>query len=76
MYRPEDVDKRVHSSCYEHLKTNTFRDDTAFSDFPMPSDYPPNPTHRQVIIRFRFLFALISNKDFIVFRKLCRAFCN
>ena len=64
VYRPEEVDVRVHSSCYEHLKTNTFRDQTAFSDYPMPDpDYPNFPSHYQV--RYRF-YACSSQSAFDV----------
>lgn len=36
------------SACYETLEINTSCPRMAFSDFPMPADYPPYASHEQV----------------------------
>src|SRR5438445_7199246 len=38
-------DERDKTACYRSLQTNTSRTRTAFSDFPMPLDYPDYPGH-------------------------------
>lgn len=35
------------SACYDHLEINTSVRRMAFSDFPMPADYPPYARHDQ-----------------------------
>jgi cation diffusion facilitator CzcD-associated flavoprotein CzcO len=40
------------SACYESLEINTSGPRMAFSDFPMPADYPPYARHDQVAAYF------------------------
>ncbi|WP_448853410.1 flavin-containing monooxygenase [Corynebacterium frankenforstense] len=40
------------SACYDHLEINTSVRRMAFSDFPMPADYPPYARHDQVAAYF------------------------
>lgn len=40
------------SACYETLEINTSCPRMAFSDFPMPEDYPPYARHDQVLAYF------------------------
>ncbi len=40
------------SSAYRSLHINTSRDRMAYSDFPMPADYPDFPHHTQVAAYF------------------------
>ncbi len=40
------------SACYETLEINTSCPRMAFSDFPMPADYPPYAKHHQVAAYF------------------------
>jgi len=40
------------SPAYRSLHTNTSRDRTAFSDFPMPATYPDYPSHEQMLAYF------------------------
>src|SRR5579859_7803629 len=45
------------SGIYDSLRLNTSKSLTAFSDFPMPVDYPDYPDHRQFV---RYLDAVID----------------
>ena len=40
------------SPAYRSLRTNTSRDKTAYSDFPMPPSYPDYPTHADMAAYF------------------------
>lgn len=40
------------SAAYASLHINTSKTRMAFSDFPMPDDYPPYPHHRQILAYF------------------------
>ena len=40
------------SSAYRSLHINTSRDLMAYSDFPMPADYPDYPHHSQILAYF------------------------
>lgn len=49
------------SSAYRSLHINTNRDIMAYSDFPMPSDYPMFPHHSQII---KYFDAYVDNFGF------------
>lgn len=41
------------SAAYDSLHIDTSKERMAFSDFPMPADYPPYPHHSQIFAYFR-----------------------
>lgn len=48
-YRSLDDPFAAVSASYQSLRTNTTRDGTAFSDFPMPDSYPLFPAHHEIL---------------------------
>lgn len=55
------------SACYETLEINTSGPRMAFSDFPMPSDYPPYPRHDLVHAYFEKYVDHFGFRDKITF---------
>lgn len=56
------------SAAYRSLHINTSRDRMAFSDFPMPSDYPDFPHHSQIIAYFEQYARHFGLNERITFR--------
>lgn len=56
------------SACYETLEINTSCERMAFSDFPMPSDYPAYARHDQVHAYFEQYVSHFGFRDRITFR--------
>ncbi len=56
-----------HSACYETLEINTSCPRMAFSDFPMPADYPPYARHDQVHAYFEAYAEHFGFRDSITF---------
>ena len=56
------------SSAYWSLHINTSRDRMAYSDFPMPADYPDFPHHTQVAAYFDAYVDHFGLRDRITFR--------
>lgn len=55
------------SACYESLEINTSCPRMAFSDFPMPADYPPYARHDQVAAYFEAYVDHFGFRDRITF---------
>ena len=55
------------SSAYQSLHINTSRDRMAYSDFPMPADYPDFPHHTQVAAYFDAYVDHFSLRERITF---------
>lgn len=55
------------SACYETLEINTSGPRMAFSDFPMPRDYPPYARHDQVATYFNAYVDHFGFRDRITF---------
>jgi cation diffusion facilitator CzcD-associated flavoprotein CzcO len=55
------------SACYETLEINTSGPRMAFSDFPMPDDYPPYARHDQVAAYFNAYVDHFGFRDRITF---------
>jgi dimethylaniline monooxygenase (N-oxide forming) len=55
------------SAAYRDLHINTSRDRMAYSDFPMPADYPDYPHHSQIAAYFDKYVDLFGFRDKIVF---------
>lgn len=55
------------SACYETLEINTSCPRMAFSDFPMPDDYPPYASHDQVHAYFESYVDHFGFRDTITF---------
>lgn len=55
------------SACYETLEINTSTRRMAFSDFPMPPDYPPYAKHHQVAAYFEAYVDHFRFRDTITF---------
>ncbi|MBS1905851.1 MAG: NAD(P)-binding domain-containing protein [Actinobacteria bacterium] len=55
------------SACYETLEINTSCPRMAFSDFPMPADYPPYARHDQVHAYFEAYAAHFGFREAITF---------
>ncbi|MDV3222067.1 flavin-containing monooxygenase, partial [Intrasporangium sp.] len=55
------------SACYETLEINTSGPRMAFSDFPMPADYPPYARHDQVAAYFEAYIDHFALRDRITF---------
>src|SRR3954454_23854903 len=55
------------SSAYRSLHINTSRDRMAYSDFPMPADYPDYPHHTQIAAYFDDYVDHFGFRDRIVF---------
>ncbi len=55
------------SACYETLEINTSCPRMAFSDFPMPADYPPYARHDQVAAYFDAYVDHFALRDRITF---------
>jgi cation diffusion facilitator CzcD-associated flavoprotein CzcO len=55
------------SSAYQSLHINTSRDRMAYSDFPMPADYPDFPHHTQVAAYFDAYVDHFNVRDKITF---------
>lgn len=56
------------SPAYASLHTNTSKQKTAFSDFPMPDDYPDFPSHEQLLAYFERYVAHFGFRHTITFR--------
>jgi cation diffusion facilitator CzcD-associated flavoprotein CzcO len=56
------------SSAYRSLHINTSRDRMAYSDFPMPADYPDFPHHTQVAAYFDAYVDHFGLRDRITFK--------
>ncbi|WP_266368980.1 flavin-containing monooxygenase [Tellurirhabdus rosea] len=56
------------SSAYRSLHINTNRDVMAYSDFPMPRDYPMFPHHRQILHYFESYARHFGLYEHITFR--------
>src|SRR5215218_5526531 len=56
------------SSAYKSLHINTSRDRMAYSDFPMPADYPDFPHHTQVAAYFDAYLDHFGLRDRISFQ--------
>ncbi|HMJ35272.1 MAG TPA: NAD(P)-binding domain-containing protein [Baekduia sp.] len=55
------------SAAYRDLHINTSRDRMAYSDFPMPADYPDYPHHAQIAAYFDDYVDHFGFRDHIVF---------
>jgi dimethylaniline monooxygenase (N-oxide forming) len=55
------------SAAYRDLHINTSRDRMAYSDFPMPADYPDYPHHAQIASYFDDYVAHFGFGDHIIF---------
>ncbi len=55
------------SACYETLEINTSCPRMAFSDFPMPKDYPPYARHDQVAAYFESYLDHFALRDRVTF---------
>jgi dimethylaniline monooxygenase (N-oxide forming) len=55
------------SAAYRDLHINTSRDRMAFSDFPMPADYPDYPHHAQIAAYFDTYVDHFGFRDRIIF---------
>jgi dimethylaniline monooxygenase (N-oxide forming) len=55
------------SAAYRDLHINTSRDRMAYSDFPMPADYPDYPHHAQIAAYFDDYVAHFGFGDHIIF---------
>jgi thioredoxin reductase len=55
------------SAAYRDLHINTSRDRMAYSDFPMPADYPDYPHHSQIAAYFDDYVDHFGFRDHIVF---------
>lgn len=55
------------SACYETLEINTSGPRMAYSDFPMPADYPPYPRHELVHAYFEKYVDHFGFRDAITF---------
>ena len=56
------------SSAYRSLHINTSRDTMAYSDFPLPRDWPPFPDHGKVLQYFESYVDHFGFRDTITFR--------
>jgi len=56
------------SPAYASLHTNTSKTKTAFSDFPMPEDYPDFPSHAQLLAYFERYVEHFGFRHTITFR--------
>jgi cation diffusion facilitator CzcD-associated flavoprotein CzcO len=56
------------SSAYKSLHINTSRDTMAYSDFPLPREYPPFPDHEQILKYFESYVDHFGIRDSITFR--------
>jgi dimethylaniline monooxygenase (N-oxide forming) len=61
------ANKNGMSSAYRSLHTNTSRDRTQYSDFPMPRSYPDFPHHTQIASYFSDYVEHFGLKDRITF---------
>src|SRR3954467_808054 len=55
------------SAAYRDLHINTSRDRMAYSDFPMPADYPDYPHHAQIAAYFDTYVDHFGFRDHIIF---------
>jgi dimethylaniline monooxygenase (N-oxide forming) len=55
------------SAAYRDLHINTSRDRMAYSDFPMPADYPDYPHHTQIAAYFDTYVDHFGFRDHIIF---------
>jgi dimethylaniline monooxygenase (N-oxide forming) len=55
------------SAAYRDLHINTSRDRMAYSDFPMPADYPDYPHHSQIAAYFDAYVDHFGFRDHIIF---------
>jgi dimethylaniline monooxygenase (N-oxide forming) len=55
------------SAAYRDLHINTSRDRMAYSDFPMPADYPDYPHHAQIATYFDTYVDHFGFRDHIIF---------
>src|SRR3954453_9633180 len=55
------------SAAYRDLHINTSRDRMAYSDFPMPADYPDYPHHTQIAAYFDDYVEHFGFRDHIIF---------
>jgi dimethylaniline monooxygenase (N-oxide forming) len=55
------------SAAYRDLHINTSRDRMAYSDFPMPADYPDYPHHSQIAAYFDTYVDHFGFRDHIIF---------
>lgn len=56
------------SSAYKSLHINTSRDTMAYSDFPLPQEWPPFPDHTKVLQYFESYVDRFGFRDTITFR--------
>ena len=56
------------SSAYRSLHINTSRDTMAYSDFPLPKEWPPFPDHSKVLQYFESYVDHFGFRDTITFR--------
>lgn len=56
------------SSAYKSLHINTSRDTMAYSDYPLPRDWPPFPDHGKVLQYFESYVDHFGFRDTITFR--------
>src|SRR3954447_25694697 len=61
------ANKNGMSAAYRDLHINTSRDRMAYSDFPMPADYPDYPHHSQIAAYFDAYVDHFGFRDHIIF---------
>ncbi len=66
MWRYENDNGR--SSAYKSLHINTSRDTMAYSDFPLPRDWPPFPDHSKILQYFESYVDHFGFRESITFR--------